>query len=114
MIYIDDLDDLLSIIKLQIQFVEIYEHKIKKGSCLNGSLPGYSFEFEPTTSTPGSVRFLINDNLCCNVRNYLKMLLNGCIEPIFIEISFDRKKQNIVGLIYRHLHMPINDFLIIL
>ena len=28
----------------------------------------------------------------------------------FIEISSDKKKKNIVSLIYRHPHMPINDF----
>ena len=38
------------------------------------------------------------------------MLLNGCLEPIFIQISFDKKKKIIVGLIYRHPHIPINDF----
>ena len=38
------------------------------------------------------------------------MLLNGCLESIFIQISFDKKKKIIVGLIYRHPHIPINDF----
>ena len=98
---------MLSIIKLQIQVIGICEHKIKRGSCLNGSLPGYPFEFESATSTHGGVRFFINDNLCYKVRNDLKMLLNA----IFIEISFDKKeKKNIVSLIYWHPHMPVNDF----
>ena len=43
--YLNDLHNLLSIIKLQIQVIGIYEHKIKRGSCLNSSLPGYTFEF---------------------------------------------------------------------
>ena len=102
--------NLLSIIKLQIQVIEICEHKIKKGSCLNDSLPGYTREFEPTTSTHGGVGFFINDNLCYQVRNDLKMILKGCLESIFTKISVDKKKKNIVGLIYRHPHMPINDF----
>ena len=38
------------------------------------------------------------------------MLLNGCLESIFIEISFDKKKKLIVGRIYWHTHMSINDF----
>ena len=78
----------LSIVKLQIQVIGIC-----KGSCLNGSLPGYTFEFEPTNSTHGGVGFFINDNLCDKARNDLEMLLNGCLESIFIEISF-------VGLVY--------------
>ena len=60
--YLDDLHNLISIIKLQIQVIGICEYKIKKSSCLNGSLLGYTFEFEPTTSTHGGVRFFINDN----------------------------------------------------
>ena len=62
--HLDDLHNLLSIIKLQFQVIEICEHKIKRGSCLNGSFPGYTFEFEPASSSHGSVTFFINDNLC--------------------------------------------------
>ena len=108
--YIDDLHNLCSIIKLQIQVIGMCEHKIKKGSCLNGLLPGYTFEFEQTTSTHGGVSFFINDNFCYKVRNDLKMLLYGCLESIFIEISFDKKTKIIFGLIHRHRRMPINDF----
>ena len=43
-------------------------------------------------------------------KNDSKMLLNGCLESIFTEINFDKKEKNIVGLPYRHPHMPINDF----
>ena len=56
------------------------------------------------------VKNLKNDNLCYKARNDLKVLLNGCLESIFIEISFDKKKKIIVGLNYRHPHMLINDF----
>ena len=108
--YLDDLHNLASIIQLQIQVIGICEHNIKKGSCLNCSPPGYTFEFEPITSTHGGVGVFINDNLCYKVRNDLKILLNGCLESTFIEISFDKKKKNIDGLIYRPLLMPINDF----
>ena len=53
---------------------------------------------------------LLNGRLESKVRHDLKVLLNGCLEPIFIENNFDKKKNVIVGLIYRHPHMPINDF----
>ena len=86
--YLDDLHNLISIIKLQIQVIGIYEHKINRSSCLNRSLPGYTFEFEPAISTHGGFRFFINDNLCYKRKNDLQMLLNGCLESFFIEISF--------------------------
>ena len=108
--YLDDLHNLLSIIKLQIQVIRICEYKIEEVSRVNGSIPAYNFEFEPATSTHGGVGFFINENLCYKVRNDLKMLLNGWLKFIFIEISFVKKKTIIVGLIYRYLHMPINDF----
>ena len=38
--YLDDLHNLVTIIKLQIQVIGICEHKIKNGSCLNVSLHG--------------------------------------------------------------------------
>ena len=76
---------LLSFIKLQIPVIGICVHKIKRGSCLNGSLPGYTF---------GGVEFFINDKLRYKVRNDWKMLLNGCLESIFIEISFDKKEKD--------------------
>ena len=82
--YLDDLHNLLSTIKLQIQVIGICEHKINKVSCLNGSLPGYTFEFEPATSTHGGLGFFVNDNLRYKVRNDLKVFLNGCLESIFI------------------------------
>ena len=75
--YLDDLHNLFSIIELQVQVTGICEHKIKKRSSLNGSLPGYTFEFEPAISTHGGVGFFINDNLCCKVRSDLGILMNG-------------------------------------
>ena len=65
---------------------------------MNGSLPGYTFEFEPTTSTHGGVAFFINDSLCCKVRNDLKMLFYGRLESIFLEIGFDKKKKILLVL----------------
>ena len=67
---------------------------------MNVSLSGYTFEFEPATSTRSGVGFFINDTLCYKIRNYLKMLFNGCLESIFIEISFDKKKKTNVGRPY--------------
>ena len=87
--YLDDLHNLLSI-KFQIQVIGIRLHDIKKGSCLNGSLPGYTFELEPAAYTHGGVGFFINDNVCYKLRNDLKMLLNGCLESIFINFSFNK------------------------
>ena len=69
--YIDDLHNLLNIIKLQTQVIRICQHKSKKGFYLNGSLPGYTSEFQSATSTHEGVRFFINDNLCYKVRNDL-------------------------------------------
>ena len=45
--YLDDLHNMVCIMKLQIQVIGICEHKIKKGPCLNNLPPGHTFEFEP-------------------------------------------------------------------
>ena len=65
---------------------------------------------KPATSTHGGVEFFLNDKVCYTVRNDLKMLLNACLGSISIEISFDKKKNIIVGLIYRHPHKLIIGF----
>ena len=64
---------LLSIIILQIRIIALYEHEIRKSSCLNGSLPGHTFEFEPAHPTHRAVRFFIDVYFCCKVTNGLKM-----------------------------------------
>ena len=81
--YLDDLHNALKVIKLQIQVIGKCEHKIKNGSCLNCSPPGYPFEFEATTSIHGSVGFFINDNSCYKVRNDLRMILCGVLRSCF-------------------------------
>ena len=43
--HLDDLHNFFNIIKLKIQLIRTYENKIK-GSCLNGLLPDYTFEFK--------------------------------------------------------------------
>ena len=68
---ITDLNNLCSIIKLQIQIIRICEHKVKRGSCLNGLQPGYTFEFGQTISTHGGVAFCGNDIVCYRVRKFV-------------------------------------------
>ena len=84
---------LLSIIILQIRIIALYEHEIRKSSCLNGSLPGHTFEFEPAHPTHRVVQFFIDVYFCCKVTNGLKIfktLLRICSYWNFVLIK--RKK----------------------
>ena len=105
------MDNLFKIIKLQIQVIGICEQKIKEGACLNGSIPMYTFEFEPATYTHGGVVFFINENSCYKVRNDLKIFLKGGLKTVFIDISFDKKKKIVIGFIVGH--VPLMIFVII-
>ena len=46
--YLDGFHNLLSVIKFRFQVIGICEHKMKKGSCLNDSLLGYTLETKST------------------------------------------------------------------
>ena len=59
-----------------------------KNFFLNGTSPGYTFEFETTASDHGGTGLFINDNLWYKARNNFKIFLDECLESIFIAISF--------------------------
>ena len=73
--HFDDLQDVLSRLKIEFDVIGISEHKIKKEfTTLNNiSLPGYNeFIFEPTETTHGGTGFYIKQGLDYIIRNDLK------------------------------------------
>ena len=113
--HIDDLRHILSRLKYKFDVIGISEHKIRKDTVpsSNISIPGYdNFIFEPTETTHGGTGFYIKDNVDYIVRKDLQLNSPGDFESIFIEIQFSKKKNLIVGCIYRHPSsgIPIQDF----
>ena len=113
--HIDDLKLILSRLSYKFDIIGISEHKIHKGTLPsnNISIPGYGeFIFEPTETTHGGTGFYIKDNVDYFTRSDLQINSAGDFESMFIEVKFSKRKNLIVGCIYRHPNsdIPVTDF----
>ena len=114
-LHIDDLKLILSRLSFKFNIIGISEHKIRKDTLpsSNISIPGYEeFIFEPTETTHGGTGFYIKDNIDYITRKDLQINSPGDFESIFIEIQFPKKRNLIVGCVYRHpgSDISIQDF----
>ena len=74
------------------------------------NLNNYYFEFTPTeTSTGGTLLYIANHPLY-KCRNDLNIDKKSELESTFIQIVNPRKPNIVVGVIYRHPSMDLNDF----
>ena len=74
------------------------------------NLNNYSFEFTPTDTFAGGTLPYIANHLSYKYRNDLNIYEKSELESTFIEIVNPRKSNIIVGIIYRHQSMNLNDF----
>ena len=107
-----DLQHLLSCTKKFFDIIGISETRItKQVSLLNNlNLKNYSFEFTPTETSAGGTLLYIANHLSYKCRNDLNICKRSELESTFIEIVNPRKSNIIMGVIYRHSSMDLNDF----
>ena len=74
------------------------------------NLKGYSHESCPTESAAGGTLLYTSNNLSYKPRNDLCIYKSTELESTFIEILSPKKTNVIVGCIYRHPHMDLNEF----
>ena len=113
--HIDDLKLILSRLKFKFDVIGISEHKIFKDTLPSNEIkiPGYDeFIFAPTEGVCGGTGFFIKDNL-----DYVQkpeLVINSPVnfESLFIEVIFPKRKNLIVGCIYRHpsSEISVKDF----
>ena len=115
-LHIDDLRTILSAINFKFDIIGISEHKITKNqgnSLTNIDIPGYhEFVFQPTETSHGGTGFYLKENLNFIERNDLAFNSPGDFETKFIEIKFNKKKDLIIGCLYRHpsSKIPLQEF----
>ena len=97
--------------KTDFDVVGISESRIKKYKCPINSinLNGDSHESCPTESAAGDTLLYISNNLSHKPRNDLCIYKSAELESTFIEILNPKKTNVIVGCIYRHPHMDLNN-----
>ena len=103
--HIDDLRDILYLVNYKFDVIGISEHKISKDTAPsnNVTIPGYNeLIFEPSQTTHGGTGFYIKDNVDYTQRKDLHISSPGDFETMFLEMQFPKKRNLIVGCIYRH------------
>ena len=92
--------------------IAISETRILKNTKIvrNINIPNFSYEFTPTESTAGGTLIYIADHLAYQKRNDLTIYSKNYLESTFIEIMNPSKTNIIVGCIYRHPSMDLNEF----
>ena len=111
--HIDDLQTFLTLSKeINFDVIGITETRIKKGDTnyTSTDIKGYVTESCPTESSAGGALLYISNKLSYKIRNDLKIYQKKQLESIFIEIINKKTKNIIIGCIYRHPCMQINDF----
>ena len=110
----DELVGALSLLDVQFDIIAASETKILKNikPTYDIKLPGYEEYPVPTESSKGGVIIYVKDNIEHKRRFDLeaKMYEAGKLEGVFLEILNGKKKNEIVGCIYRHPTMEIKPF----
>ena len=90
----------------------VKETRIKKdsSSSINLQLSNYSNEHTPTESSAGGTLLYISKRLSYQLRNDLRLYDPEKIASIFIEIIYSKSTNVIIGFIYKHPTLSINDF----
>ena len=110
----EELEDLFSILDIEFDVIGLTETKIEKDitPIYDISLNGYKCFHTRTESKKGCALLYIKENINCKPRNDLAKegYKVGKLESIFLEIINKGKKNSIIGCIYRHPSMDIDDF----
>ena len=110
--YFDDFNILLSDLNASFDILAITETRIKKDSSSPTNLESnsYSIEHTPTELSAGGTLLYTNKRLSYQLRNDLRLYDPKKIESTFIEIICSKSTDVIVGYIYKHPTLPVNDF----
>ena len=109
---IEDLEYLLNSTSINFDVIAISETRIVKGKTPVNSLNlmNYSHEFCPTESSAGGTLLYIHNHLSYKPRNDLSIYKPTELESSFIEISNPKRSNIIIGCIYRHPNMDLDEF----
>ena len=79
---------------------------------INYSLKGYNVEHTPTELSAGGALLYVSNHLTYKPRNDINKSFykNKELESIFIEIVYKNKNNLIIGCVYKHPKMYIDNF----
>ena len=108
----EDLEYLLKATNKTFYVIAISESRILNDTDLskNINIYKYSVEFTPTESHAGGTLLCINNKLSYKLKQDLCIYKSCELESTFIEIINPKKTNIIIGCIYRHTTMNLNEF----
>lgn len=111
--HIDDLKNLLTQTSaVNFDIIGISESRLKEKNNIttNIDIDGYVIEHCPTASKAGGALMYISKNIVYDERKDLNIYKKEQLESIFIEIYNNKSVNTIIGCIYKHPCMSINEF----
>ena len=110
--HFDELNAIISLLNFNFSVLGLTETRIKinSGVTVPLAIEGYSYEHTPTESSCGGAMLYISNKFNYKPRNDLLVYKPLQLETVFVEIIIPRKSNLIVGCIYRHPCMSINEF----
>ena len=108
----NELEHLLSCTNKNFDVIAVSETRITKNISLTNNLTmnNFSFEFTPTESSAGGTLLYVANHLSYKPRLDLNIYKSNELESTFIEILNPKKSSIIIGCIYKHPSMDLNDF----
>ena len=110
----EELEVILNMLDFKFDVIGITETKLSKNSPpkFDINLTGYKCFHVDTEAAKGGSLIYVSDTIDSKERHDLQSLLykSEVLESTFIEINNPRKKNILVGCIYRHPSMDLNEF----
>ena len=111
--HIDEFTELLSDLEINFKIIGITESRLttKRDPINDINLPGYSTGHTPTKSNKDGALLYISKDLNYKNRNDLKLYKDKNLESVFIEVLSKFDKNTIIGCIYKHPNLAIQEFM---
>ena len=108
---IDDFERLIQSTKTDFDIMAVSESRVTKNKLppIHISIPNYSYEFCPTKANAGGTVIYIRNHLSYKTNNDLKIYKSFELELTFIEICNPKNTNIIIGCMYKHPNMNINE-----
>ena len=108
--HIDELDSMINTIDQELDLIGISETKLNNLGSTNISLKNYTYVHCMSESSKGGTLLYVSDKHSYHERQDLQVYKAKELESIFIEIDQQKGKNIIVGCIYRHPNMSVEEF----
>ena len=108
----DDFELILDSTQICFDVIAITETRILKTKfpVTDVNLTNYGSEYCPTESSAGGTMLYIGNHLSYKLRNDLCIYKTAELESIFIKLINSKKSNVIIGAIYRHPNMDLDEF----